>query len=108
MLTCDVCNQLCYLYTFFLFSVIFFSFLLSFFSLSFVAIVSHCPYYPSSHASVKVREGSNYWGPLGYEALTSPKSSQSPDPGSASKRACMFKFRKRKDSKIPLSPGQKR
>lgn len=32
------------------------------FSLSFVAIVSYCPYYSSSHASVKVREGSDYWG----------------------------------------------
>lgn len=91
----------------FLFSIIFF-FLLSFLSVLFVAIVSHCPYYPSSHASVKVREGSNYWGPLGYEALKSPKSSQSPDPRSASKRARMFTFRKRKDSKIPLCQGQKR
>lgn len=108
VLTCYVCNQLRYLCTFSLFSIFFFLFCFLFFSLSFVAIVSHCPYYPSSHASVKVREGSNYWGPLGYEALTSPKSSQSPDPGSASKRACMFKFRKRKDSKIPLCPGQKR
>lgn len=88
-----------------LFSTIFLCFL---FSLSFVAIVSYCPYYSSSHASVKVREGSNYWGPLGYEALMSPKSSQSPDPRTTSKRACMFKFRKRKDSKIPLYQGQKR
>lgn len=52
--------------------------------------------------SVKVREGSNYWGPLGYEALTSPKSPQSPDPRTASKRVHIFKFRKRTDSKIPL------
>lgn len=89
----------------FLFSTIFLCFL---FSLSFVAIVSYCPYYSSSHASVKVREGSNYWGPLGYEALTSPKSSQSPDPRTASKQARIFKFRKRKDSKIPLVQGQTR
>ncbi|XP_029990247.1 calcium-dependent secretion activator 1 isoform X3 [Sphaeramia orbicularis] len=54
------------------------------------------------------REGSNYWGPLGYEALQSPKSSQSPDPSTASKRPRMFKFRKRKDSKIPLCQGPKR
>ncbi|TKS71343.1 Calcium-dependent secretion activator 1 [Collichthys lucidus] len=70
--------------------------------------VSYCPYYSSSHASVKVREGSNYWGPLGYEALMSPKSSQSPDPRTSSKRTRIFKFRKRKDSKIPLFQGQKR
>ncbi|XP_039652804.1 calcium-dependent secretion activator 1 isoform X3 [Perca fluviatilis] len=54
------------------------------------------------------REGSNYWGPLGYEALMSPKSSQSPDPRAASKQARIFTFRKRKDSKIPLCQGQKR
>nr|XP_046239505.1 calcium-dependent secretion activator 1 isoform X3 [Scatophagus argus] len=54
------------------------------------------------------REGSNYWGPLGYEALMSPKSSQSPEPRTASKRTRIFKFRKRKDSKIPLFRGQKR
>ncbi|XP_077948129.1 calcium-dependent secretion activator 1 isoform X12 [Gasterosteus aculeatus] len=54
------------------------------------------------------REGSNYWGPLGYEALLSPKTSQSPDPRTASKQARMFKFRKRKDSKIPLFQGDKR
>ncbi|TDH13947.1 hypothetical protein EPR50_G00038590 [Perca flavescens] len=54
------------------------------------------------------REGSNYWGPLGYEALMSPKSSQSPDPRTASKQARIFTFRKRKDSKIPLCQGQKR
>ncbi|XP_044205772.1 calcium-dependent secretion activator 1 isoform X3 [Thunnus albacares] len=54
------------------------------------------------------REGSNYWGPLGYEALISPKSSQRPDPGTASKRARIFKFRKRKDSKIQLFQGPKR
>lgn len=94
--------------TYFLVFYHFFFFLLSFVSVLFVAIVSHCPYYPSSHASVKVREGSNYWGPLGYEALKSPKSSQSPDPRFASKRARMFTFRKRKDSKIPLCQGQKR
>lgn len=105
--TCYVCNQL-HISTYFLVFYHFFFFLLSFLSVLFVAIVSHCPYYPSSHASVKVREGSNYWGPLGYEALKSPKSSQSPDPRSASKRARMFTFRKRKDSKIPLCQGQKR
>lgn len=88
-----------------LFSTIFLCFL---FSLSLVAIVSYCPYYSSSHASVKVREGSSYWGPLGYEPLMSPKSSQSPDPRTASKRVRIFKFRKRKDSKIPLFQGQKR
>ncbi|KAM9759394.1 calcium-dependent secretion activator 1 isoform 4-T4 [Menidia menidia] len=44
------------------------------------------------------REGNNYWGPLGYEALISPKSSQSPDPGAASKRARIFNLRKRKES----------
>ncbi|XP_035858132.1 calcium-dependent secretion activator 1 isoform X5 [Sander lucioperca] len=54
------------------------------------------------------REGSNYWGPLGYEALMSPKSFQSPDPRTASKQARIFTFRKRKDSKIPLCQGQKR
>ncbi|XP_035488336.1 calcium-dependent secretion activator 1 isoform X5 [Scophthalmus maximus] len=54
------------------------------------------------------REGSNYWGPLGYEALISPKSYQSPDPRSASKRVRIFKFRKTKDAKIPLFQGQKR
>ncbi|XP_034726118.1 calcium-dependent secretion activator 1 isoform X3 [Etheostoma cragini] len=55
------------------------------------------------------REGSNnYWGPLGYEALMSPKSSQSPDPRTSSKQARIFTFRKRKDSKIPLCQGQKR
>lgn len=105
--TCYVCNQL-HISIYFLVFYRFFFFLLSFLSVLFVAIVSHCPYYPSSHASVKVREGSNYWGPLGYEALKSPKSSQSPDPRSASKRARMFTFRKRKDSKIPLCQGQKR
>lgn len=90
-----------------LFSSIFF--LCFFFSLCpFVAIVSYYPYYSSSHASVKVREGSNYWGPLGYEALISPKSSQSPDLRAASKRAHMFKFRMRKESKIPLIQGQER
>lgn len=104
-MSCYVVNQL-YISTYIsLFSTIFLCFL---FSLFFVAIVSHCPYYSSSHASVKVREGSNYWGPLGYEALTSPNSPQSPDPRTASKRARMFKFRKRKDSKIPLFQGQKR
>lgn len=58
--------------------------------------------------SVKVREGSNYWGPLGYETLTSPKSPQSPDPRAASKRVHIFKFRKRTDSKIPLCQRHKR
>lgn len=58
--------------------------------------------------SVKVREGSNYWGPLGYEALISPKSPQSPDPRAASKRVHIFKFRKRTDSKIPLCQRPKR
>uniref|UniRef100_A0A4W6DPH4 Ca2+-dependent activator protein for secretion b n=1 Tax=Lates calcarifer TaxID=8187 RepID=A0A4W6DPH4_LATCA len=52
--------------------------------------------------------GNSYWGPLGYEPLMSPKSSQSPDPRTASKRVRIFKFRKRKDSKIPLFQGQKR
>lgn len=89
----------------FLCSTIFLCFL---FSLFCVGIVSYCPYYSSSHASVKVREGSNYWGPLGYEALTFPQSSQSPDPRTASKRARLFTFRKRKDSKIPLCQGQQR
>ncbi|XP_069392646.1 calcium-dependent secretion activator 1 isoform X11 [Paralichthys olivaceus] len=54
------------------------------------------------------REGSNYWGPLGYETLVSPKSSQSPDPRTASKRVRIFKFRKTKDSKIPLVQGRNR
>lgn len=101
--TCSVVNQVhisTYFFVFYHFCFIF--------SLSFVAIVSYCPYYSSSHASVKVREGSNYWGPLGYEALMSPKSCQSPDPGTASKRTGVFKFRKRKDSKMPLFQGQKR
>ncbi|XP_036007277.1 calcium-dependent secretion activator 1 isoform X3 [Fundulus heteroclitus] len=44
------------------------------------------------------REGSSYWGPLGYEALESPQSSQSSDPQAAAKRACIFKFRQRKKS----------
>lgn len=83
-------------------------FLCFLFSLSFVAIVSYCPYYSSSHASIKVREGNNYWGPLGYEALVSPKSDQSPSPGTASKRGSIFKFRKRKDSKIQLFQDPKR
>lgn len=78
------------------------------FFFSFFAIVSYCPCCSSSHASVKVREGSSYWGPLGYEALKSPKSSQSPAPRSASKPKRMFKFRKRKEPKRPLSPGRPR
>lgn len=90
-----------------LFSTTFFVFFFLF-SLSFVAIVSYCPYYSSSHASVKVREGISYWGPLGYEVLKSPKSSQSPDPRAASKRACIFKFRKKKESKNPLIQGENR
>uniref|UniRef100_A0A7N6BYQ6 Ca2+-dependent activator protein for secretion b n=1 Tax=Anabas testudineus TaxID=64144 RepID=A0A7N6BYQ6_ANATE len=49
--------------------------------------------------------GNSYWGPLGYEALMSPKTSQSPGPRTASKRIRIFKFRKRKDSKIPLLCG---
>uniref|UniRef100_I3J8T8 Ca2+-dependent activator protein for secretion b n=1 Tax=Oreochromis niloticus TaxID=8128 RepID=I3J8T8_ORENI len=40
--------------------------------------------------------------------LKSPKSSQSPDPRAASKRACIFKFRKKKESKNPLIQGQNR
>ncbi|XP_038142324.1 calcium-dependent secretion activator 1 isoform X2 [Cyprinodon tularosa] len=44
------------------------------------------------------REGSSYWGPLGYEALVSPQSSQSPDPQAAAKRVCIFKLRQRKKS----------
>lgn len=88
-----------------LFSTIFLCFL---FSLSFAAIVSYCPYYSSSHAFVKVREGNNYWGPLGYETLTSPKSSQSPHPRTVSKRVRIFQFRKRKDSKMPDIQGQTR
>ncbi|XP_062258905.1 calcium-dependent secretion activator 1 isoform X10 [Platichthys flesus] len=54
------------------------------------------------------REGSDYWGPLGYETLVSPKSSPSPDPRTASKRVRTFTFRKTKDSKIPLCQGPKR
>ncbi|XP_026023240.1 calcium-dependent secretion activator 1 isoform X5 [Astatotilapia calliptera] len=54
------------------------------------------------------REGISYWGPLGYEVLKSPKSSQSPDPRAASKRACIFKFRKKKESKNPLIQGENR
>ncbi|XP_061731184.1 calcium-dependent secretion activator 1 isoform X11 [Nerophis ophidion] len=47
------------------------------------------------------REGHNYWGPLPYEALRSPKSSQRPNADTGSKRAnLIFKFRKRKDSKV--------
>uniref|UniRef100_A0A8C6Q334 Ca2+-dependent activator protein for secretion b n=1 Tax=Nothobranchius furzeri TaxID=105023 RepID=A0A8C6Q334_NOTFU len=42
--------------------------------------------------------GNSYWGPLGYEPLITPTSSQSPDPHAASKRARIFKFRKRKES----------
>ncbi|CAL9704812.1 unnamed protein product [Knipowitschia caucasica] len=53
------------------------------------------------------REGS-YWGPLGYEALLSPKSSPSPDPSSATLPARMFKFRKRKDLKFPFFQVPKR
>uniref|UniRef100_A0A087YHN5 Ca2+-dependent activator protein for secretion b n=1 Tax=Poecilia formosa TaxID=48698 RepID=A0A087YHN5_POEFO len=44
------------------------------------------------------REGSSYWGPLGYEALVSPQSTQSPDPQAAARRACIFKFKQRKKS----------
>ncbi|KAM4741701.1 calcium-dependent secretion activator 1 isoform 2-T2 [Anableps anableps] len=44
------------------------------------------------------REGSSYWGPLGYEAPVSPQSSQSPDPQAAAKRAYIFKLRQRKKS----------
>uniref|UniRef100_A0A3P8PHU3 Ca2+-dependent activator protein for secretion b n=1 Tax=Astatotilapia calliptera TaxID=8154 RepID=A0A3P8PHU3_ASTCA len=40
--------------------------------------------------------------------LKSPKSSQSPDPRAASKRACIFKFRKKKESKNPLIQGENR
>uniref|UniRef100_A0A3P8UGM3 Calcium dependent secretion activator n=1 Tax=Cynoglossus semilaevis TaxID=244447 RepID=A0A3P8UGM3_CYNSE len=54
------------------------------------------------------REGTSYWGPLGYEPLVTPLSSQSPDPSASSKRGRIFKFRKRKDSKIPLFQEQKR
>lgn len=79
----------------FLLSTIFFVF--PFFSVL-CCIVSHCPYYSSSHASVKVREGSSYWGPLGYEALVSPQIAQSPDPQAAARRACIFKFKQRKKS----------
>lgn len=105
-ISCYVVNQL-RISTYFL---VFYHFLCFFFlfSLSFVAIVSYCPYYSSSHASVKVREGISYWGPLGYEVLKSPKSSQSPDPRAASKRACIFKFRKKKESKNPLIQGENR
>ncbi|XP_061689454.1 calcium-dependent secretion activator 1 isoform X5 [Syngnathoides biaculeatus] len=47
------------------------------------------------------REGRSYWGPMGYEALTSPQSSQMANPDTGSKRAhLIFKFRKRKDSKV--------
>ncbi|XP_061640451.1 calcium-dependent secretion activator 1 isoform X3 [Phyllopteryx taeniolatus] len=47
------------------------------------------------------REGRSYWGPMGYEALMSPKSAQMPNPDTGSKRAhLIFKFRKRKDSKV--------
>uniref|UniRef100_A0A8C8DVI9 Ca2+-dependent activator protein for secretion b n=1 Tax=Oryzias sinensis TaxID=183150 RepID=A0A8C8DVI9_9TELE len=42
--------------------------------------------------------GNSYWGPLGYEAIISPKNPQSPDPRAASKRARIFKFRKRRES----------
>lgn len=104
--TCDAVTHVDFCIHISLFSTIF-----SLFSFLFVlcfAIVSHCPYYSSSHASTKVREGSNYWGPLGYEALKSPESYQSPGPCTASKQERIFKFRKRKDSKIPLFQGQKR
>lgn len=106
VISCYVVNQL-HISTYFL---VFYHFLcfVFLFSLSFVAIVSYCPYYSSSHASVKVREGISYWGPLGYEVLKSPKSSQSPDPRAASKRACIFKFRKKKESKNPLIQGENR
>ncbi|KAM8868561.1 calcium-dependent secretion activator 1 isoform 2-T2 [Synchiropus picturatus] len=53
------------------------------------------------------REGCNYWGPLGYEPLLSPKSSQDLNPDS-SKRACIFKFRKKRESKNQLLQGPKR
>lgn len=93
-----------------LFSIPFllFSFPFFFFSVPCCHKVSYCPYYSSSHASVKVREGTSYWGPLGYEPLVTPLSSQSPDPSASSKRGRIFKFRKRKDSKIPLFQEQKR
>uniref|UniRef100_A0A8C5HH95 Calcium-dependent secretion activator 1 n=1 Tax=Gouania willdenowi TaxID=441366 RepID=A0A8C5HH95_GOUWI len=41
-------------------------------------------------------------------ALIPPKSSQSPDARTDSKQARMFKFRKRKESKIPFNQGQER
>uniref|UniRef100_A0A8C4HEN2 Ca2+-dependent activator protein for secretion b n=1 Tax=Dicentrarchus labrax TaxID=13489 RepID=A0A8C4HEN2_DICLA len=65
-------------------------------------------HYSFAFCASHVHGNSNYWGPLGYEALMCPKSSQSPDPRTASKRTRIFKFRKRKDSKIPLFQGQKR
>uniref|UniRef100_A0A8D0D4M2 Calcium-dependent secretion activator 1-like n=1 Tax=Sander lucioperca TaxID=283035 RepID=A0A8D0D4M2_SANLU len=65
-------------------------------------------HYSFAFCASHVHGNSNYWGPLGYEALMSPKSFQSPDPRTASKQARIFTFRKRKDSKIPLCQGQKR
>uniref|UniRef100_A0A671XA25 Calcium-dependent secretion activator 1 n=1 Tax=Sparus aurata TaxID=8175 RepID=A0A671XA25_SPAAU len=65
-------------------------------------------HYSFAFCASHVHGNSNYWGPLGYEALMSPKSSQSPDPRTASKQARIFKFRKRKDSKKPPFPGPKR
>uniref|UniRef100_A0A674NMM3 Ca2+-dependent activator protein for secretion b n=1 Tax=Takifugu rubripes TaxID=31033 RepID=A0A674NMM3_TAKRU len=65
-------------------------------------------HYSFAFCASHVHGNSNYWGPLGYEALTSPKSPQSPDPRTASKRVHIFKFKKRMDSKIPLCQRQKR
>ncbi|XP_056462453.1 calcium-dependent secretion activator 1-like [Gadus chalcogrammus] len=84
------------------------------YSFAFCASHSHVvhPIHPH-HASLKVREVSNNWGPLvvGCEGPQSPKqSSQGPEPGTTTScaKASKFKFRLRRDSKVPPLQGPKR